>query len=173
VSIPPEQPAFAEGTPLFFYYCEPDTGIRELVSRGVCQGGQVTFAIEHCSAYVITAEDHGERWQPEVKPEAPAPGEAPAPDAPGNPNGAPAPDAPGASITFPDAPAVPGEKPADVPPAADGDKKPAEGDAATDGVLTVGTTEPAGKAVSPLVWAGTAAVIAAVIAVVIARKKRK
>ena len=166
VTVPAGQTAFADGTPLFFYYCEPDTGMRELVSRGVCQGGQVTFAIEHCSAYVITAEDHGERWQPEVKPEAPAPGEAPAPDAP-------APDAPGASITFPDAPAVPGEKPADVPPAADGGKKPVEGDTVTDSVLTIGATEPAGKAVSPLVWAGTAAAAAAVIAVALLRKKRK
>lgn len=166
VTVPAGQTAFADGTPLFFYYCEPDTGMHELVSRGVCQGGQVTFAIGHCSAYVITAEDHGERWQPEVKPEAPAPGEAPAPDAP-------APDAPGASITFPDAPAVPGEKPVDAPPAADGDKKPAEGDTVTDSVLTIGATEPVKGAVSPLAWAGAAAAVAAVIAVALLRKKRK
>ena len=177
VSIPAAQTAFAEGTPLFFYYCEPDTGMRELVSRGVCQGGQVTFAIGHCSAYVITAEDHGERWQPEVKPEVPAPGEVPAPDEPGKPGGVPAPDvpapdAPSASITFPDAPAVPGEKPGGAPSAADGDKKPSEGDAVTDSVLTVGATEPAKGAVSPLVWAGAAAAIAAVAAVIFRRKRK-
>lgn len=186
VQIPVAQTAFAEGTPLCFYYCDPDAQVWELVSRSVVQEGKVTFEIGHCSVYVITSEDHGERWQPPVQEsasdaggaDAPGatqkPGEvAPAPDAPGKPGEMTAPDAPSESITFPSVPAVPGEKPGATPPASGKDEKPAEGDTVTDPVITIGAIEEPGKAANPLMWAGIGAACAAVIAVVILRKKRK
>jgi len=70
VQIPQETVTYAEGAELYLYYCNPDTGLREFVSSGTYAQQQVTFAIYHCSDYVITSEDHGESYlpEPEVEP---------------------------------------------------------------------------------------------------------
>lgn len=65
VQIPQETVAYTEGMELYLYYCDPDTQMREFVSSGTYADRQVTFAIYHCSDYVITSEDHGERYLPE------------------------------------------------------------------------------------------------------------
>ena len=65
VQIPQETVTYAEGAELYLYYCNPDTGLREFVSSGTYAQQQVTFAIYHCSDYVITSENHGESYLPE------------------------------------------------------------------------------------------------------------
>ena len=69
VQIPQETVAYTEGMELYLYYCDPDTQMREFVSSGVYTQQQVTFAIYHCSDYVITSEDHGESYLPEPETE--------------------------------------------------------------------------------------------------------
>lgn len=72
VQIPQETVTYTDGMELFLYFCNPENEMREFVSSGTYQEQQVTFAIEHCSAYVITSEDHGESYMPEpeiVEPE--------------------------------------------------------------------------------------------------------
>ncbi len=65
VQIPQETVTYTEGTELYLYYCNPETQMREFVSSGIYAEGQVTFAIYHCSEYVITSEDHGQTYMPE------------------------------------------------------------------------------------------------------------
>lgn len=56
IQIPEGVEKFEDGKTVYFYYCNPETEEREYVSEGKCQGGKVTFDIEHCSEYVITTE---------------------------------------------------------------------------------------------------------------------
>lgn len=77
VQIPQETVTYAEGAELYLYYCNPDTGLSEFVSSGICADQQVTFAIDHCSEYVITSENHGESYMPEPEVEETEPTEAP------------------------------------------------------------------------------------------------
>lgn len=65
VQIPQETVTYTEGTELYLYYCNPETQMREFVSSGIYAEGQVTFAIYHCSEYVITSENHGQTYMPE------------------------------------------------------------------------------------------------------------
>ena len=64
VQIPQEIVTYTEGMELFLYFCNPENEMREFVSSGIYQEQQVTFAIRHCSEYVITSEDHGESYLP-------------------------------------------------------------------------------------------------------------
>ena len=83
LSLPSETVTYTEGTELFLYYCNPNTQMREFVSSSAYTEGQVTFAIYHCSEYVITDKNHGESYipEPEIKEEPPKQ-EDPAPQAP-------------------------------------------------------------------------------------------
>ena len=65
LQIPQEAVTYTEGMELYLYYCNPETQMREFVSSGIYAEGQVTFAIYHCSEYVITSENHGQTYMPE------------------------------------------------------------------------------------------------------------
>ena len=165
VEIPTET-AYADGTELFFYYCDLDTQTRELVSRGTAQGGKVTFAIGHCSVYVITAEDHGAAYQPEVKQESSS-GTGDVQDAPAVsvPDGTEKAD----DIKKPEGDgALPGEP---IPTIGAITEKTENGDVVTGGISTTGVTD----AASGLpVWVIAAAVCgAAVLAAAVFLKGKK
>ncbi|MBR4304880.1 MAG: hypothetical protein IKT81_06075 [Clostridia bacterium] len=76
LTIPQDTVSYVEGTELFLYYCNPDSQLREFVSSAVYNGGAVTFAIYHCSEYIVTDTNYGESYMPE--PDAPAEPEVPA-----------------------------------------------------------------------------------------------
>ena len=55
VQIPSDNVNYKEGDTLYLYYCNPETNQRDFVGEGKCEGSKVTFKINHCSEYVITA----------------------------------------------------------------------------------------------------------------------
>ena len=57
IELPKEENEYKDGTTLYFYYYNPDTEAYEYVSEGIAQNGEVSFDIQHCSEYLITAED--------------------------------------------------------------------------------------------------------------------
>lgn len=56
IQLPEDAIANKDGATLYFYYCNPDTQAKEFVSEGTAKDGKVTFAINHCSEYIITTE---------------------------------------------------------------------------------------------------------------------
>lgn len=56
IQLPDDASINKDGEKLFFYYYNPETQAREFVSEGMVQDGKVTFAIKHCSEYIITTE---------------------------------------------------------------------------------------------------------------------
>lgn len=57
---------FAEGEEVLLYYINPVTQMNEFVETGVVKSNSITFALEHCSLYLITTTDYGEAFVPDV-----------------------------------------------------------------------------------------------------------
>ena len=56
IQLPEDAAVNKEGQTLYFYYYDPAKGAKEFVSEGTAKDGKVTFAIEHCSEYIISTE---------------------------------------------------------------------------------------------------------------------
>ena len=56
IQLPEDASVNKDGAKLYFYYYNPETQKREFVSEGTAKDGKVTFAINHCSEYIITTE---------------------------------------------------------------------------------------------------------------------
>lgn len=57
---------FKEGDEVRLYYINPVTQLNEFVETGVVENNSLTFAMEHCSLYLITTTDYGESYVPDV-----------------------------------------------------------------------------------------------------------
>ena len=56
IQLPENAPVNKDDVTLYFYYYNPESQTREFVSEGIAKDGKVTFAIAHCSEYIITTE---------------------------------------------------------------------------------------------------------------------
>ena len=56
IDLPADAPINKDGETLYFYYYDSEIDSKEFVSEGIVKEGKVTFAIEHCSEYIITTE---------------------------------------------------------------------------------------------------------------------